>query len=285
MFCPRCATQNSDDAKYCRACRENLKVIAQAMTRHLPVVLAGKLDELIERRNERLRRDSILSYIFGVSFLLLGVLLVSSTGDWVSSAALSLTGCYQFGYGIWLMLAYRRSLALNPKSAKLTSPPEIMYCPRCGKSNSNDTKFCHACGEDLKVIARALTRHWPAALATRLDKFIERTNTSGRILRQSIAGAVLGAIALFVGIVGIVEGGWLSIGFMLLACLLFAASIWDIVVYKRSLSSSSASADLPPAKDTAELSPPDPLQIAPPSVTEATTKHLDPVAERSKEKI
>jgi uncharacterized membrane protein YvbJ len=73
MFCPRCATQNSDDAKYCRACRENLKVIAQAMTRHLPMVLVGKVDEFIERRNERLRRDSIFAYLSGVFFLFLDV--------------------------------------------------------------------------------------------------------------------------------------------------------------------------------------------------------------------
>lgn len=283
MFCPRCATENTDGTKYCRACRENLKVIAQAMKRHLPVVLASKLDEFIERRNERLRRDSIFQYLFGVGFLFFSVwYLASSPWDWVVSAFMFLMACYSFGLGTWYMLAYRRSLALNSKSAKLAPPPKVMYCPRCGESNSNDTKFCRTCGEDLKVVARAMTRRWPAVPANKLDKFIERRDMNEQILNQSILGAVMGAIGMFIGIV---KEGQATIVVVVIACLLFIVSIWDIVVYKRSLSSASAAADLPPAADTGELLPNNPLQIAPPAVTESPTKRLDQFAERAKEKL
>ncbi len=37
MFCPRCAAQNLDDAKFCRACGTNLESIALALSgRYLP---------------------------------------------------------------------------------------------------------------------------------------------------------------------------------------------------------------------------------------------------------
>ena len=31
MFCPRCAAQNLDDAKFCRACGTNLETVALAL--------------------------------------------------------------------------------------------------------------------------------------------------------------------------------------------------------------------------------------------------------------
>src|SRR5215212_5694830 len=36
MYCPRCATQNSDETKFCRACGANLSLVPQAMTGRLP---------------------------------------------------------------------------------------------------------------------------------------------------------------------------------------------------------------------------------------------------------
>jgi uncharacterized membrane protein YvbJ len=58
MYCPKCAEPNADDTKFCRACGENLTVVAQAMSKHLPVVLVSKLDEYLGRKDERIRRDS-----------------------------------------------------------------------------------------------------------------------------------------------------------------------------------------------------------------------------------
>ena len=54
MYCPKCGTENAEANKFCRACRENLKVISQAMKRRLPVVLASKLDQMLDSRSERL---------------------------------------------------------------------------------------------------------------------------------------------------------------------------------------------------------------------------------------
>ncbi len=66
MFCPKCGESNGDETKFCRACGENLKVVAQAMTGRMPVALATKLDAYIERKNERLRRDGLGSFFLGL---------------------------------------------------------------------------------------------------------------------------------------------------------------------------------------------------------------------------
>jgi hypothetical protein len=47
MYCPRCATQNADGAKYCRSCGANLALVPQALTGQLPQ----------ERARRRHRRD------------------------------------------------------------------------------------------------------------------------------------------------------------------------------------------------------------------------------------
>ena len=42
MYCPSCASQNNDDAKFCRTCGSNLSLISQALTGELPQVRHGK---------------------------------------------------------------------------------------------------------------------------------------------------------------------------------------------------------------------------------------------------
>jgi len=48
MYCPKCGTENAETNKFCRACRENLKVVSQAMKQRLPVVLASRLDQMLD---------------------------------------------------------------------------------------------------------------------------------------------------------------------------------------------------------------------------------------------
>lgn len=276
MFCPRCAQQNSDDAKFCRACSENLKVVAQAMTRNLPVVLGSRLDEYLGRRNERLRRDSIIYFLFGFLCLLIDI------RDWF----LLLLASSMFGTGIWYMLAYRRSLALESGSGKPTSAPGLktMYCPRCGESNGVDIKFCPKCSENLQAVAQAMRQRLPAFITKKLDRSIERENKG--IHSSSVGWAIIGIFMLFVGIYLSFFAGYgrAAVVFILLAGLGFGVSAWDMLVYRRSLSSVSASADLPPATDTREPLSHSPSQIAPPSVTESTTRRLDQTNERLRPK-
>src|SRR5215510_12934554 len=108
MYCPKCGTENAETNKFCRACRENLKVVSQAMKQRLPVVLASKLDQLLDSRSERFRRDSVLSFLIGLIFL---VAKLSGSGAFGNSNLIFILISPIFLFGAWSYLAYRRSLA------------------------------------------------------------------------------------------------------------------------------------------------------------------------------
>jgi zinc-ribbon domain len=59
MFCPKCATQNADDAKYCRSCGTDISLVSQAVTGQLAERLADEDETRLGRRHRRRRgRDS-----------------------------------------------------------------------------------------------------------------------------------------------------------------------------------------------------------------------------------
>ena len=49
MYCPHCGAQNAQDTKFCRGCGEDLRLISQAVTKSLPLVIAHRVDEAIDR--------------------------------------------------------------------------------------------------------------------------------------------------------------------------------------------------------------------------------------------
>jgi hypothetical protein len=118
MYCPKCAAPNSDDVRFCRVCGENLTVIAQAMSRHLPVMLVSKLDDYLERKHERLRRDSVLTGLSGLFLLLSGIWQVTHAGGW-PAAFMLLGALILFLVSTWDLLAYKRSRLRKAQDAGL----------------------------------------------------------------------------------------------------------------------------------------------------------------------
>src|SRR5258705_4453569 len=108
MYCPRCAAPNNDDMKFCRACGENLTVVAQAMSRRLPVTFVSKLDDYLARKHERLRRDSILTGLSGLFLLLSGVWQWTHAAGWPTVFML-LGALILFLVSAWDLFAYKRS--------------------------------------------------------------------------------------------------------------------------------------------------------------------------------
>lgn len=53
MFCPRCATQNADDAKFCRSCGTDISLVSQAVTGQLAVRLDDEDEGRVSRRGRR----------------------------------------------------------------------------------------------------------------------------------------------------------------------------------------------------------------------------------------
>src|SRR5215510_12129156 len=146
MYCPKCGTENAETNKFCRACRENLKVVSQAMKQRLPVVLASKLDQLLDSRSERFRRDSVLSFLIGLIFL---VAKLSGSGAFGNSNVIFILISPIFLFGAWSYLAYRRSLELDIDWG--TSSDEITNAEPIDKSGLVTLKII---GDDAENDAR-----------------------------------------------------------------------------------------------------------------------------------
>jgi hypothetical protein len=106
MYCPKCGSQNAESNKYCRSCREDLRVVSQAMLRRLPVVLASRFDRMLDSRSERFRRESVSCFLIALIFLIAGLLGSGGFGK----LGLFFSPIF-FLIGVWEYLAYRRSLS------------------------------------------------------------------------------------------------------------------------------------------------------------------------------
>ena len=150
-----------------------------------------------------------------------------------------------------------------------------MYCPSCGTENLNGDgiRFCRSCGEDLRVVSRAVTKSLPLQVASALDSYLE--NRYQQNLRNGVLNVVAFVFLLIVGS-GYLISGWTTIGILMLVLSLVAivSGVWDIWIYKRNLSPVSKRAAIAPSAPTKDLSESNnPVTL--PSVTESTTKHLD----------
>lgn len=66
-----------------------------------------------------------------------------------------------------------------------------MYCPQCGTQNTDNAKFCRACGTALGAVALVLTNKFPPPEAW-LEKY-------GESKHKVIKGAILLGAALLIG--------------------------------------------------------------------------------------
>jgi len=49
MYCPHCGVQNAEATKFCRGCGEDLRLVSQAVTKSLSLVIAQRVDDAIDR--------------------------------------------------------------------------------------------------------------------------------------------------------------------------------------------------------------------------------------------
>ncbi|HLL14887.1 MAG TPA: zinc ribbon domain-containing protein [Pyrinomonadaceae bacterium] len=81
MYCPKCGTQNTDDASFCRGCGANVSLVPQALAGHLPApVAAGKdVQPGQHKRDEHKRVEppnltyAIVKTFVGIAFVLVAL--------------------------------------------------------------------------------------------------------------------------------------------------------------------------------------------------------------------
>jgi hypothetical protein len=89
MYCPRCAAQNLDDAKFCRACGADIRLVPQALQGTLPAALA-QTDEAATSGKKK-RRPATVDEALKSLFTGLALFLIFLMGIFVFRGAFWVT--------------------------------------------------------------------------------------------------------------------------------------------------------------------------------------------------
>jgi hypothetical protein len=163
-----------------------------------------------------------------------------------------------------------------------------MYCPECAAQNSDNVKFCRACGTDLENVALALANKSPLNI-----DWLEKRSES---INKTVRGSILLGAAVVIGIIPALLIQPLFPWLMLWTIFFGWMAAWGIVSMASGLGEASkakmmlrraeqlSDGKMPPTKP--QLSSPDyePPMLdkqttsklaSPSSVTEHTTRQLD----------
>ena len=161
-----------------------------------------------------------------------------------------------------------------------------MYCPNCGSQNAEGTKFCRTCGANLSLVPAALTGQLPDERDSRGRRKRRRGNSPpnlGHGITRTFMGLgfILVALAILFSPGG--RGWWWAMLFP--AFTLIGKGVAEIVsartAWQQLHGNQTTTANMPPRRQTGELPPEPPGYTLPPvSVTENTTRHLDPNKDR-----
>lgn len=91
MYCPKCGTQNVDDASFCRGCGANVSLIPQALDGRLPETSVADHERLRKRKEEEVEDEPNLSHAIVKVFVGIAFLIV----------ALSVKNVWQIAGHIW----------------------------------------------------------------------------------------------------------------------------------------------------------------------------------------
>lgn len=155
-----------------------------------------------------------------------------------------------------------------------------MYCPRCATHNTDDTKYCRSCGANLSLVPQALTGRLRDRSSRRRRR--HRDDEDGPpSLENGITKAFMGVAFLLVsaGVAFYAPAGRIWWFWMLIpAFALLGKGVAEIisVTYGSGSNRRSSQTDMASGISTGELPPRSDAVFAPPSVTEQTTRQLDP---------
>jgi hypothetical protein len=123
MYCPRCAAQNLDDAKFCRACGADIRLVPQALQGSLPIeVVPDFKDAAAKRAKEKKRAPATVDAGLKNIFQGIGLLIIFLIGLFVFRGAFWVTIWFiipalsSFGEGIGQLIRARQ------ERLRLTTP-------------------------------------------------------------------------------------------------------------------------------------------------------------------
>jgi hypothetical protein len=132
MFCPKCATNNLDGARFCRSCGADISLVPQALTGHLPVDQSIEIKEYARHARKRRREPSIdkaIKNIFsGLAFLIISIVISFTPMGrfwwyWMLIPAFSMLGG---GVAEWVRLKQTQPTRTLPSGS---TPPSFIAAP------------------------------------------------------------------------------------------------------------------------------------------------------------
>ena len=161
-----------------------------------------------------------------------------------------------------------------------------MYCPNCGSQNADATAYCRTCGANLSLVPQALTGQLSDDRHSRRRR--KRSGHDGPPnLARGITSAFMGIAFVLVAfsVMLFAPAGRLWWFWMLIPAFgMLGRGVAEIVSARTALQQlhhNPTTATMPPRRQTGELPPEPPGYVMPPpSVTEQTTRHLDPEKDR-----
>ena len=152
MFCPRCAAQNLEDAKFCRSCGTDISLVPQAVTGVLAERLAAEDDSSHSRRRRRREHRranapvnierAVRSFFMGLAFIFVAFAARSwgPKGDiWWFWMFIPAFGMLADGVSTYLRLAEekKRTAAAPP----FYTPPQtaVPHAPRVNELPQRNT--------------------------------------------------------------------------------------------------------------------------------------------------
>jgi hypothetical protein len=164
-----------------------------------------------------------------------------------------------------------------------------MYCPRCATQNIDSARFCRSCGANLSLVPQALSGRLPEDQSDKVERAIKgairrrREPNLGRGIRRTSLGLAFLVIVAALFITG-TSPGFAEIWLLIPAFLLLGRGIGEIITATATERAARQIAMPPATLSTNELSAPAIYDtVAPPSVTENTTRHLETDPQQSRE--
>lgn len=172
MFCPKCATQNLDGAKFCRSCGVNVSLVPQALSGQLPQAESDDIDLNSREGRRHGRRTLTLDHAFknvfmGVAFLLVAIALAFSRMGygwwfWMLIPAFSMMGK---GVAQYVRLKEREKRAFQPGNFNQPSlQPSLQHQTHVGEFPVRNTGELVA---PPPSVTEGTTRHLGAEAPTR----------------------------------------------------------------------------------------------------------------------